>query len=289
MTSNDGHVEVVRLLLEHGADSNVAATDTGDTALIMASQEGQVKVIRLLLERSADPNVAATDTGDTALIMASRNGRLEVVRLLLEHSADPNVAATDDRTTALCAAAINDQLGIAQLLTVYGATLSHTDHHGLTAQQHACESGHDQLATWLGAVDNYTPFQIAVGCRLHADARSLLRTGALGDPTVCTVKQITDAATGTPVWGASTVAMPPVCRATTRLARNAMACWSPKRHWPFHSSVREAVHMVLLVEERLKGRLEHTCVGSATAGLPYLPNELWFLVCAMLLRRDWMP
>ena len=45
--------------------------------------------------------------------------------------------------------------------------------------------------------------------------------------------------------------MPPVCRASCQLARDAMAPWSPVRHWLFHKAFRAAVHTVLLVRGML--------------------------------------
>jgi hypothetical protein len=122
---------------------------------------------------------------------------------------------------------------------------------------------------------------------MHAEARSLLCTGALGDPTTCRLAEVMQVATGTTAWGTGAVAMPPVCLTTTRLARAAMKCWSPMRHWLFHGRFRAAVHTVLLVHERLGRRPERTSASSSGATLPSLPDELWLLVCAMLLRRDW--
>ena len=291
MAVEDGHVEVVQLLLTHGADPNIATTDKygGATALHVGTENGQVEVVPLLLEHKADPNIAITSTGVTALHMAVEGGHMEVVRVLLAYSADPNMATADEYgcITTLHVAAMNSHARTAQLLAVHGATLGHTDNHGRTAQQFAADSGHNQLANWFGAVANHTPFQIAVGCRMHAEARSLLRTSTLGDPTTCRLAEVMQAATGTTAWGVRTVAMPPVCPATTRLACAAMQCWTPVRHWLFHSRFREAVHTVLLVLERLGERPASTPASAGGAALPSLPDELWFLVCSMLLRRDW--
>ena len=55
-----------------------------------------------------------------------------------------------------------------------------------------------------------------------------------------------------------------MCRATTRLARDAMACWSPERHWLFHGRVRDAVYTVLLVRNRLEALAE--AAGTPTLG-----------------------
>jgi predicted LPLAT superfamily acyltransferase len=99
MAVQNGHVEVVRLLLSGGADVNQARTDTGTTLLFMAAQEGHVEVVRLLLSGGADVNQARTDTGATPLFMAAQNGHVEVVRLLLSGGADVNQARTDTGAT----------------------------------------------------------------------------------------------------------------------------------------------------------------------------------------------
>ncbi|KAI2494862.1 hypothetical protein MHU86_19666 [Fragilaria crotonensis] len=58
-------------------DVNLQCTDDGATDLHIASQNGHVEVIRALLENeSADVNLQMTD-GATALFLASQNGHLE--------------------------------------------------------------------------------------------------------------------------------------------------------------------------------------------------------------------
>ena len=59
----------------------------GATLLYMAAEHGHLEVVRALLEAGADLNQANTD-GDTPLCIAAQCGRKEVVRALLEAGAE---------------------------------------------------------------------------------------------------------------------------------------------------------------------------------------------------------
>jgi len=58
-----------------------ASANNGWTALMLASRCGHYNIVRLLLEAGADVN-AKDDDGSTALMLASRNGYIDIVRLL---------------------------------------------------------------------------------------------------------------------------------------------------------------------------------------------------------------
>ena len=60
----NGHIDVVILLLEYGADVN-AAMDGNLTALHLTARDGDVDMVKLLIQNDADVN-AVTDQNKTA-------------------------------------------------------------------------------------------------------------------------------------------------------------------------------------------------------------------------------
>lgn len=87
-----GETEIVRMLLEVGADPNreSGGEDEG-TPLCAAASWGYTEIVRLLLQHGADPNAIETPNKGpmTALKWATRNGHDDVVAILVEAGADP--------------------------------------------------------------------------------------------------------------------------------------------------------------------------------------------------------
>ena len=82
--ANTTEARTVRLALLLGAGASVdQANNDGDTSLYIASQNGHVEVVRALVEAGASVDQANND-GRTPLFMASQNGHVEVVKALLE-------------------------------------------------------------------------------------------------------------------------------------------------------------------------------------------------------------
>ena len=73
-------------LLKNGAEVNVQSRKRGITALIIAAAIGDVKLVRLLLDHGADRDLAQKD-GSMAVDWARRNGHSEVVALLEDQPA----------------------------------------------------------------------------------------------------------------------------------------------------------------------------------------------------------
>ncbi|EXU98136.1 ankyrin repeat protein, partial [Metarhizium robertsii] len=75
-----GHLEIVKLLLDKGADVNAQGGLYG-TTLHAASSGGHLEIVQLLLDKGADVNAQGGEYG-TALQGASSRGHLEIVQLL---------------------------------------------------------------------------------------------------------------------------------------------------------------------------------------------------------------
>ncbi|KAK4233622.1 ankyrin repeat domain-containing protein, partial [Achaetomium macrosporum] len=105
-----GHEEVVRLLLEKGADCEVK-DDNGWTPLSYAAWEGHEEVVRLLLEKG--PNLEAKDSGGrTPLWYAAGNGHDAMSAPLLEKDADREAKDRLTRTPLLydCRTQLNSNM-----------------------------------------------------------------------------------------------------------------------------------------------------------------------------------
>ena len=65
--------------------------EAGRMSLYLAARKGHIEVLKLLLDKGADISVANAD-GWTPLNAAASSGHLEVVKLLLDQGADISVA-----------------------------------------------------------------------------------------------------------------------------------------------------------------------------------------------------
>jgi ankyrin repeat protein len=80
MASIEGHTEVVKILVDHGADVNACMLlccfpvtsiltwmidnrNNGRTALLLASQGGRTEIVEILIDRNADINARGIRVG----------------------------------------------------------------------------------------------------------------------------------------------------------------------------------------------------------------------------------
>src|SRR6266702_3376122 len=103
LASYHGKLEIVRLLLDRGANANATA-DNGESPLHKVSkgkyesQEDGVRVAWLLLERGGDVNAQRKDHW-TPLHLACYNGKLDIARVLLDRGANANAEADNGESS----------------------------------------------------------------------------------------------------------------------------------------------------------------------------------------------
>ena len=88
-------VETIRTMLENGADPNISAKC--GTPLRTAAFAGNLEVVRLLLDYGADVNEDKPHS-QTALKISCKNRNPTITMLLLERGADPNLRSKHGET-----------------------------------------------------------------------------------------------------------------------------------------------------------------------------------------------
>ncbi len=175
VAAQEGHVEVVKLLLEKGAaidaktnyrraPASTAAFYTnpatvkvlavkgtveaiGATPLYIAAGEGRLAVVELLLDKGAAIEAKAED-GCTPLSTAAFNGHVDVVKLLLDRGAAVE-GKHKDSVTPLAMAAQQGHIGVVRLLIEKGAVVDAKDSDGFTPLARAAQNRTGLLARHL--------------------------------------------------------------------------------------------------------------------------------------------
>ena len=113
-----GHLDIVRYLVQKGADVNAAASNgSGYNALTGAVASGHTATVKWLLGNGANANYKY-GLGYTPLLTAAANGRLEILKLLVEHEADAQAVTNDGKTAVGLATARNHPEILEYLRTV---------------------------------------------------------------------------------------------------------------------------------------------------------------------------
>ena len=189
LASDRGHTEVVKLLLEQGAELDSEeimrlAMLRNDWKRILTLIEDEAKLIDVFIAAKGVDGTIGT-SGDTLLILAARGGHTEIAKRLIDRGADCDI--TDNYgMTALRRAANEGHTEIVKLLIDRGADCDIIDNYGMTALRRAIKEGHTEIVKLLidrGAdfdiTDNYgqTALDIVFNKYIHIkpEIRDMLR------------------------------------------------------------------------------------------------------------------
>lgn len=137
----DGNADAVKLFLTAGMP-----VETAD-ALHLAVDMGKTEVVKLLLEHGADKN-GKDSYGQSLVMTAASNHRTDVMKLLIAAGADVN-AANQYRITPLAVAAEQGHLDIVNMLVAAGAKVNARDTSGGTALSVAILRGYKDIVEVL--------------------------------------------------------------------------------------------------------------------------------------------
>jgi ankyrin repeat protein len=141
------HLDVLRLLLEKGADVNARYTKTvpprqaqgninvppGSTALYRAVRSIDLASVKLLVDAGANPSLALTD-GSTPLMAAAGLGA--------PRGGDEEVTEAGDR---------NDPVDVMKILVDKGADVNAVNDAGMTPMHYAVQRGVDRIIEYLAS------------------------------------------------------------------------------------------------------------------------------------------
>ena len=136
-----GRMDIVQLLLDHGADPNLAEEQYAPKgkALYSAVYHGHYEIAKLLLERGAFPNPPVESSGDALWVSQEWRPDKRMEQLLLAYGATPTEGHSGEdwpteahnwlRISPLHEAARKGDLGAAKKLLAAGADLTARDEH----------------------------------------------------------------------------------------------------------------------------------------------------------------
>ena len=146
-------MNTAKILVNCTKDSCTYDGTTFNTPLIYAAANGHVEVVRVLLEGGASAERTNVNQW-TALHEAAEYGYLEVCRLLLDWGA--KVDPLDIwRNTPLHYAARSGHLSVVKLLVERGADVRLKNKYGQTAREIARSTRNKDVADWLDSVSRW--------------------------------------------------------------------------------------------------------------------------------------
>lgn len=152
IATNNGYIEMAKLLVKYGANVNLQA-DNMDSPFLYAGASGQTELVKLFLDNGARFDLFNRYNG-TALIPACERGHVETVKLLANTKNFPLDHVNRLGWTALMEAIVlgdgsKKYQEIVRILKDAGAKLDIPDFNGTSPLQHAQQRGFTEIIALL--------------------------------------------------------------------------------------------------------------------------------------------
>ena len=156
IASRYGYKNIVKLLIDKGANVNIISSNYNNTALMQAATYGYKDIVELLIDNGASIDIQDY-IGITALIKAALHYK-DIVELLINKGADINIKDNYGKTALMYALEVGNT-DIAKLLIDSGANINIKDNMGFTALIYATNRNKKDMVELLiikGVnIDNY--------------------------------------------------------------------------------------------------------------------------------------
>ena len=158
--ASKGAAALVQLVLQAGANVNHVKKNKDATALIMAAWSGHIDVLRILLDAGAEVNFgnwylsdpwSARILHETALHIAAESELIDIVRALIDAGkhTDERILYGHHNGNPLMNAAAEGHIDVVRALLDAGAGVNWPDEYDETALVHAARSGHADVVRAL--------------------------------------------------------------------------------------------------------------------------------------------
>jgi ankyrin repeat protein len=143
LASKNGHTDVVKALIKHGANVNNKSDRYLNTALHLATLEKHTETVKALISNGALTNTK-NQSGNTPLHLATKNSDTESMKELIKSGANVNEEDHNGKTP-LHFATLNGDKDNVNLLLSKGANPNSETSKGITPLHLAAESGNDKI------------------------------------------------------------------------------------------------------------------------------------------------
>ncbi|MBD3254170.1 MAG: hypothetical protein GF383_03715 [Candidatus Lokiarchaeota archaeon] len=142
-----GYIDIANYLLEQGADIEVRSYE-GHTPLLFAAYDGKNEMVQFLINRGANVN-ATNNLNWNAVMQACVQGYYDLVKVLIEAGSELHLIDEEKGATTLMLAAWSCSLKIVKLLLENGVDKTIKDKSGATASDLARSRGCSQIAEFI--------------------------------------------------------------------------------------------------------------------------------------------